>query len=225
MTSPVTSLIRVVIIDDEALIRTGFSYILNAAADIEVVATADGVGAIDVLDETHPDVVLLDIRMPGRDGLSVLREIRARGWDMTVAILTTFDSDDHIAAALEGGAAGFLVKDTDPRQLPQLVRTLHGGGVVFSPTVSRSVVAGYLRPEAGADTGLVDGLTEREKEILVHLGRGLSNAQIGSEMFLSPATVKAHISTILSKLGVEGRVSAALVAERAGLLREAGGAR
>jgi DNA-binding NarL/FixJ family response regulator len=144
---------------------------------------------------------------------------------MTVAILTTFDSDDHIAAALDGGAAGFLVKDTDPRQLPQLVRTLHGGGVVFSPTVSRAVVAGYLRPETGGDTRLVEGLTEREKEILVHLGRGLSNAQIGSEMFLSPATVKAHISTILSKLGVEGRVSAALIAERAGLLRETGGAR
>ncbi|MDF2664921.1 MAG: response regulator containing a CheY-like receiver domain and an DNA-binding domain [Microbacterium sp.] len=225
MAPTAASPIRVVIVDDEALIRTGFSYILNAAADIDVVATADGVGAIDVLDAARPDVVLLDIRMPGRDGLSVLREIRARGWDMTVAILTTFDSDDHIAAALDGGAAGFLVKDTDPRQLPQLVRTLHGGGVVFSPTVSRAVVAGYLRPETGGDTRLVEGLTEREKEILVHLGRGLSNAQIGSEMFLSPATVKAHISTILSKLGVEGRVSAALVAERAGLLRETGGAR
>lgn len=217
--------IRVVVVDDEALVRSGFSYILDAAPDIEVVATADGVEAMDVLEDARPDVVLLDIRMPGRDGLEVLREIRARGWAMTVAILTTFDSDDHIAAALEAGAAGFLVKDTDPRQLPQLVRTLHGGGVVFSPTVSRAVVAGYLRPEPGADERLVAELTDREKEILVHLGRGLSNIQIGSAMFLSPATVKAHISSILGKLGVDGRVSAALVAERAGLLRDAGGAR
>ncbi|KSU51734.1 response regulator transcription factor [Microbacterium enclense] len=223
MASPVAAPIRVVVVDDEALIRSGFRYILDAASDIEVVGTADGVDALDVLADARPDVVLLDIRMPGRDGLEVLREIRSRGWDMTVAILTTFDSDDHIAAALEAGAAGFLVKDTDPRQLPQLVRTLHGGGVVFSPTVSRAVVAGYLRPEAGADAGLVAALTDREKEILVHLGRGLSNIQIGAAMFLSPATVKAHISTILGKLGVEGRVSAALVAERAGLLRDGDG--
>jgi len=212
--------IRVAVIDDEALIRSGFSHILSAADDIEVVATADGVHAMETLAEARPDVVLLDIRMPGRNGLEVLRDIRRAGWDMTVAILTTFDSDDHIASALDAGAAGFLVKDTDPRQLPQLVRTLHGGGVVFSPTVSRAVVAGYLHPEPVADSHLVDALSARELEILVQLGRGLSNIQIGAAMFLSPATVKAHISTILGKLGVDGRVQAALVAERAGLLRD-----
>ncbi|MDZ5144808.1 MULTISPECIES: response regulator [Microbacterium] len=220
MASFASPIIRVAVIDDEALIRSGFSHILSAADDIEVVATADGVQAMEVLAEARPDVVLLDIRMPGRNGLEVLRDIRRAGWDMTVAILTTFDSDDHIASALDAGAAGFLVKDTDPRQLPQLVRTLHGGGVVFSPTVSRAVVAGYLRPEPAADTDLVDALSSREREILVQLGRGLSNIQIGAAMFLSPATVKAHISTILGKLGVEGRVQAALVAERAGLLRD-----
>lgn len=220
MASLAAPLIRVAVVDDEALIRSGFSHILSAADDIEVVATADGVQAMDVLAEARPDVVLLDIRMPGRNGLEVLRDIRRAGWDMTVAILTTFDSDDHIASALDAGAAGFLVKDTDPRQLPQLVRTLHGGGVVFSPTVSRAVVAGYLRPEPAADTHLVDALSAREREILVQLGRGLSNVQIGAAMFLSPATVKAHISTILGKLGVDGRVQAALVAERAGLLRD-----
>ncbi|MDR6689869.1 DNA-binding NarL/FixJ family response regulator [Microbacterium sp. 1154] len=220
MASLAAPLIRVAVVDDEALIRSGFSHILSAADDIEVVATADGVQAMEVLAEARPDVVLLDIRMPGRNGLEVLRDIRRAGWDMTVAILTTFDSDDHIASALDAGAAGFLVKDTDPRQLPQLVRTLHGGGVVFSPTVSRAVVAGYLRPEPAADTHLVDALSAREREILVQLGRGLSNIQIGAAMFLSPATVKAHISTILGKLGVDGRVQAALVAERAGLLRD-----
>ncbi|MDQ1176596.1 response regulator [Microbacterium sp. 20-116] len=220
MASIASPVIRVAVIDDEALIRSGFSHILSAADDIEVVATADGVQAMEVLAEARPDVVLLDIRMPGRNGLEVLRDIRRAGWNVTVAILTTFDSDDHIASALDAGAAGFLVKDTDPRQLPQLVRTLHGGGVVFSPTVSRAVVAGYLRPEPAADTHLVDALSSREREILVQLGRGLSNIQIGAEMFLSPATVKAHISTILGKLGVDGRVQAALVAERAGLLRD-----
>ncbi|WP_150953682.1 response regulator [Microbacterium testaceum] len=220
MASHASPLIRVAVIDDEALIRSGFSHILSAADDIEVVATADGVQAMEVLAEARPDVVLLDIRMPGRNGLEVLRDIRRAGWDMTVAILTTFDSDDHIASALDAGAAGFLVKDTDPRQLPQLVRTLHGGGVVFSPTVSRAVVAGYLRPEHAADTHLIEALSPREREILVQLGRGLSNIQIGAAMFLSPATVKAHISTILGKLGVDGRVQAALVAERAGLLRD-----
>lgn len=220
MASHASPLIRVAVIDDEALIRSGFSHILSAADDIEVVATADGVQAMEVLAEARPDVVLLDIRMPGRNGLEVLRDIRRAGWDMTVAILTTFDSDDHIASALDAGAAGFLVKDTDPRQLPQLVRTLHGGGVVFSPTVSRAVVAGYLRPEHAADTHLIKALSPREREILVQLGRGLSNIQIGAAMFLSPATVKAHISTILGKLGVDGRVQAALVAERAGLLRD-----
>ncbi|WAC70468.1 response regulator [Microbacterium sp. SL75] len=220
MASIASPVIRVAVIDDEALIRSGFSHILSAADDIEVVATADGVQAMEILAEARPDVVLLDIRMPGRNGLEVLRDIRRAGWNVTVAILTTFDSDDHIASALDAGAAGFLVKDTDPRQLPQLVRTLHGGGVVFSPTVSRAVVAGYLRPEPAADTHLVDALSSREREILVQLGRGLSNIQIGAEMFLSPATVKAHISTILGKLGVDGRVQAALVAERAGLLRD-----
>jgi len=220
MAPSASPLIRVAVIDDEALIRSGFSHILSAAADIEVVATADGIHAMEVLAEARPDVVLLDIRMPGRNGLEVLRDIRRAGWDMTVAILTTFDSDDHIASALDAGAAGFLVKDTDPRQLPQLVRTLHGGGVVFSPTVSRAVVAGYLRPEPAKDTHLVDALSPREREILVQLGRGLSNIQIGAAMFLSPATVKAHISTILGKLDVDGRVQAALVAERAGLLRD-----
>jgi len=220
MASTASPVIRVAVIDDEALIRSGFSHILSAAGDIEVVATADGVHALEVLAEARPDVVLLDIRMPGRNGLDVLRDIRSAGWDMTVAILTTFDSDDHIASALDAGAAGFLVKDTDPRQLPQLVRTLHGGGVVFSPTVSRAVVAGYLRPEPAADTHLIDALSPRERQILVQLGRGLSNIQIGAAMFLSPATVKAHISTILGKLDVDGRVQAALVAERAGLLRD-----
>ncbi len=146
MASTASPVIRVAVIDDEALIRSGFSHILSAAGDIEVVATADGVHAMEVLAEARPDVVLLDIRMPGRNGLDVLRDIRSAGWDMTVAILTTFDSDDHIASALDAGAAGFLVKDTDPRQLPQLVRTLHGGGVVFSPTVSRAVVAGICAP-------------------------------------------------------------------------------
>ena len=137
-------MIRVVVVDDEALVRSGFQLILNLAPDIEVVATADGRQALDVIAVHCPDVVLLDIRMPGMDGLSILEELRSAPQRPVVAVLTTFDSDEYIAAALRLGAAGFLLKDTDPEQLCHFVRTLHGGGVVLSPTVSSTVVDGYL---------------------------------------------------------------------------------
>jgi DNA-binding NarL/FixJ family response regulator len=218
---PDSAPIRLVIVDDEALIRSGFEYILGAAHDIKVVATTEGYNAVKVIEEHRPDVVLLDIRMPGRSGLDVLTDLRRRGSTTTVAMLTTFGSDKHVAAALAAGAAGFFLKDTDPEQLPQLVRTLHGGGVVFSPAVSRTVIAGYLRPKAPDDVRLVGKLTDRERTILIRLATGASNAEIAQQLYLSPATVKAHISTILRKLDVEGRVAAALVAERAGLLRVA----
>jgi DNA-binding NarL/FixJ family response regulator len=218
---PAADPIRLVIVDDEALIRSGFEYILGAAQDIKVVATADGYDAVETIESHRPDVVLLDIRMPGRSGLDVLTDLRRRGNPATVAMLTTFGSDKHVAAALAAGAAGFFLKDTDPEQLPQLVRTLHGGGVVFSPAVSRTVIAGYLRPKAPDDVRLVEKLSDRERTILIRLATGASNAEIGQQLFLSPATVKAHISAILRKLEVDGRVAAALVAERAGLLRGA----
>jgi DNA-binding NarL/FixJ family response regulator len=214
-------MIRVVVVDDEVLVRGGFQLILNLAPDIDVVATADGPRALDVIALHHPDVVLLDIRMPGKDGLSILHELRAAPERPVVAMLTTFDSDEYIATALRNGAAGFLLKDTDPEQLPQLVRTLHGGGVVLSPTVSSTVVDRYL--SAGADQAgrdLVGLLTHREREVLVLLADGLSNAEIGGRLFLSVGTVKDHVSAILAKFDVGTRVQASLLAQRAGLLHD-----
>ena len=214
-------MIRVVVVDDEVLVRGGFQLILNLAPDIDVVATADGPRALDVIALHHPDVVLLDIRMPGKDGLSILHDLRAAPERPVVAMLTTFDSDEYIATALRNGAAGFLLKDTDPEQLPQLVRTLHGGGVVLSPTVSSTVVDRYL--SAGADQAgrdLVGLLTHREREVLVLLADGLSNAEIGGRLFLSVGTVKDHVSAILAKFDVGTRVQASLLAQRAGLLHD-----
>lgn len=212
--------IRVAIVDDEALVRTGFTHILNAAHDIEVVASADGLSAVEMIDEKRPDVVLLDVRMPGRNGLEVLSGIRREQGRPVVAMLTTFDSDEYIATALGRGASGFLVKDTDPAQLPQMVRTLFGGGVVLSPTVSRSVIAGFLDRESGAEAGMedLDTLTKREREVLVLLAGGKTNTEIAEELFFSVGTVKSHVSSILSKLGVKSRVEAALIADRARLL-------
>jgi len=212
-------MIRVVVVDDEALVRAGFQLILNLAPDIEVVATADGPQALEVIAVHHPDVVLLDIRMPGKDGLSILEELRSAPQRPVVAVLTTFDSDEYIAAALRLGAAGFLLKDTDPEQLCHFVRTLHGGGVVLSPTVSGTVVDGYLG--GGADQAgqiLVGTLSDREREVLVLMADGLSNTEIAGRLFVSVGTVKDHVSAILAKLEVGSRVQAALLAQRTGLL-------
>ena len=212
-------MIRVVVVDDEALVRGGFELILNLAPDIEVVATADGPRALEAIAMHRPDVLLLDIRMPGMDGLSILEKLRSAPHRPVVAVLTTFDSDEYIAAALRLGAAGFLLKDTDPEQLCHFVRALYGGGVVLSPTVSCTVVDGYLG--GGADQAgqvLVGTLSDREREVLVLMADGLSNAEIGGRMYLSVGTVKDHVSAILGKFHVENRVQASLLAQRAGLL-------
>lgn len=214
-------MIRVVVVDDEALIRSGFELILRAAGDIDVVATATGTDAVREIGLHRPDVVLLDIRMPDVDGLTILRQVRDMADPPVVAMLTTFDADEYIAAALRSGAAGFLLKDTDPEQLAQLVRTLASGGVVLSPKVTRAVVDGYLDAGAGSDAAdRVARLTDRERAVLVLVSAGLSNADIGARVHLSVGTVKDHVSAILTKLRVGSRVQAALLAQRAGLLRD-----
>lgn len=214
-------MIRVVVVDDEALVRSGFELILNASDGIRVVATAAGAQAADVIRREHPDVVLLDIRMPDVDGLTVLREIQTLPEPPTVAMLTTFDTDEYILTALRSGAAGFLLKDTEPEQLAQLVRTLAAGGVVMSPKASRALLRGH--PGAGgapqdAEAARVRLLSDRERDVLVLIAEGLSNADIGARIHLSAGTVKDHVSSILTKLRVSSRVQAALLAERAGLL-------
>jgi len=211
--------IRVVVVDDEALIRTGFTYILNTADDIEVVAAVTGGQAVRTVRELRPEVVLLDIRMPDVDGLAVLADLRRIPDPPVVAMLTTFNMDEYVATALDSGAAGFLLKDTDPEQLPYLVRALTDGGVVLSSKVTRTVVDGYLaggRRDAAAR--IVEQLTERERRVLILIAAGLSNTDIGSRMHLSTGTVKDHVSALLAKLEVSTRVQAALLAERAGLL-------
>lgn len=209
--------IRVVIVDDEALVRSGFRLILSAADDIEVADAIDGLEAMNSIRSAKPDVVLLDIRMPGRNGLDILAEIREMSSPPVVAILTTFDSDEYISQALGAGAAGFLVKDTDPEQLPTLIRSLAAGGIVLSPQVSRTVIDGYLGAGVRASSSLISALTERERLVLASVATGRSNAEIGAALHLSVGTIKDHVSAILSKLGVGTRLQAALVAERAGL--------
>ncbi|MFJ3622164.1 response regulator [Streptomyces iakyrus] len=208
------------VVDNEALVRSGFRLILSSAADIEVVATTTGAEAVDTVRREQPDVVLLDIRMPDVDGLTVLRRLHALPKPPVVAMLTTFDADEYVLTALRSGAAGFLLKDTEPDHLAQLVRTLAAGGVVMSPKASRAVWQSHPGAAAADDeeAGRVGGLSEREREVLVLIAQGLSNAEIGGRIHLSAGTVKDHVSAILTKLGVGSRVRAALLAQRAGLL-------
>jgi DNA-binding NarL/FixJ family response regulator len=213
--------IRVVVVDDEALVRSGFRLILNAAPDIEVVAATVGGNALDAVLEHRPDVVLVDIRMPDVDGLTVLSRLRDLSDPPAVAMLTTFDADEYVLKALNLGAAGFLLKDTEPEHLAQLVRTLAMGGVVMSPKASRTLLRSLPRTEevAGDPAGTrVERLTDRERDVLVLLAEGLSNAEIGVRLHLGTGTVKDHVSALLTKLRVSGRVQAALLAQRAGLL-------
>ncbi|MEU7059247.1 response regulator transcription factor [Streptomyces sp. NPDC046197] len=213
-------MIRVLVVDDEALIRTGFQHILDTAQDIEVVAAVPGGEAVQTAQTTCPDVVLLDIRMPDVDGLTVLTRLRQLPHPPIVAMLTTFDMDDYVETALRSGAAGFLLKDTDPEELPFLVRTLADGGTVLSSKVTRTIVNRYLNAGARDPAGRsLDQLTDRERDVLVLIAGGLSNADIGARMHLSTGTVKDHVSAILTKLQVGSRVQAALLAERAGLLK------
>ncbi|WP_327660520.1 MULTISPECIES: response regulator transcription factor [unclassified Streptomyces] len=214
-------MIRVLVVDDEALVRTGFTHILNAADDIDVVAAVSGGQAVGTVRKLGPDVVLLDIRMPDVDGLTVLAELRRLPDPPVIAVLTTFDADEYVEAALRSGAAGFLLKDTDPEQLPHLIRTLADGGVVLSSQVTRAVVNRFLHQGGREPTAsrLVERLTDRERGVLVLMAEGLANADIGVRLHLSVGTIKGHVSSVLEKLEVDSRVQAALLAERAGVLR------
>ncbi|MGW2958934.1 response regulator [Streptomyces sp. NPDC001220] len=216
-------MIRVLVVDDEALIRTGFTHILETAEDIEVVAAVPGGQAVQAVRELCPDVVLLDIRMPDVDGLTILADLRRMPEPPVVAILTTFDTDEYVATALRSGAAGFLLKDTDPEQLPYLVRTLAEEGTVLSSKVTRLVVGGYLDNNGREPTAvrLTARLTERERAVLVLMAEGLANNEIGERLHLSTGTIKGHVTNVLGKLRVSSRVQAALIAERAGLLTHA----
>ena len=214
-------MIKVLLADDEDLVRSGLRTILSSADDIEVVAeTDDGLFVADLARQHRPNVVLLDIRMRTADGLSALRRLRALPDPPAVAMLTTFDVDEYVQEALRIGANGFLLKDTEPDQLIKAVRDLVRGGAVLDPKVAARVLSTVADGERAAEPArrLLAALSEREREVVTLIGQGLSNAEIGSELHLSEATVKGYVSAVLGKIGAVNRVQAALVAYRGGLI-------
>jgi DNA-binding NarL/FixJ family response regulator len=213
--------IKVLLADDEDLVRSGLRTILSSADDIEVVAECDdGVYVADLARQHRPAVVLLDIRMRTADGLSALRRLRALPDPPSVAMLTTFDVDEYVQEALRIGANGFLLKDTEPEQLIKAVRDLARGGAVLDPKVAARVLSAVADGERAAEPArrLLASLSDREREVVTLIGQGLSNAEIGSELHLSEATVKGYVSAVLGKIGAVNRVQAALVAYRGGLI-------
>ncbi len=216
---------RLLIVDDEALVRAGLKMILESDQDLEVVAEAgDGADAAAMVVKHRPDVVLMDIRMPRLDGLAATREVQALPDPPKVVVLTTFDLDDYVFRALQAGASGFLLKDTPPRELVQAVKVVANGDAMLSPAVTRRLI-GHFAADSRSDRQRlarerITALTDREREVLGAVGRGLSNADIGKTLFMSEATVKAHVSRVLVKLDATNRVQVAILAHDAGLLDE-----
>jgi DNA-binding NarL/FixJ family response regulator len=214
---------RLLIVDDDALVRAGLTMILQSADDLEVVGeAADGSEVPDAVAKHHPDVVLMDIRMPTIDGLAATAALQRLANPPKVVVLTTFDLDDFVFRALQAGAAGFLLKDTPPRELIQAIRVVASGEAILSPTVTRKLISHYAAdPRAErkkAALQRLSSLTPRELEAIRAVGRGLSNAEIAKELFLSEATVKTHVSRLLVKLEVANRVQVAILAHEGGLL-------
>jgi DNA-binding NarL/FixJ family response regulator len=213
-------MIRVLLVDDEELVRFGLRMILESASDVEVVGeAADGGGAVEQVRRHRPDVVLMDIRMPAMDGLTATREITALPDPPRIIMLTTFELDEYVHAALENGAVGFLLKDTPPRDLVQAVHTVAEGNAMLAPTVTRRLIAEFAArgsPRAVAARKRLETLTKREREVVTAVAQGLSNAEIGQRLFMSEATVKAHVSRVLAKLGMDNRVQSAILVHDAG---------
>jgi DNA-binding NarL/FixJ family response regulator len=218
--------IRVAIVDDQALMRDGFTMILDAQPDIEVVGdAADGRLGLELCQRTRPDVVLMDIRMPVLDGIDATRLIVADDNCHTrVLVLTTFDLDEYVYAAMRAGASGYLLKDSPASELVSAVRVIAAGEALLSPSVTRRLIETFARqPEPVAQTvALPTDLTEREREALVLLAHGLSNREIATAMFIGEATAKTHISRLLTKLGVRDRVQAVVFAYEAGIVSPGG---
>lgn len=211
--------VRVVIADDQHLIRAGLRMILAAEDDIDVVGeAADGAGAIAVCAAERPDVVLMDVRMPGIDGIEATRAITAEPDAPRVLVLTTFDLDDVVYDALRAGASGFLLKDAPEERLTTAIRVVAEGGSLFAPSVTRRLIEEFSRRGARQQAPALDVLTDRETEVLRHVARGLSNAEIATELFVSENTVKTHVARLLMKLGLRDRVQAVVLAYESGLV-------
>ncbi|MFD1054207.1 response regulator transcription factor [Terrabacter terrigena] len=212
------------LVDDQALVRAGFRMVLDAEPDIDVIAEcADGQAALDALPGRDVDVVLMDIRMPRLDGIEATRRIVARGEVPKVLVLTTFDLDEYVYAALRAGAAGFLLKDAGPAELLAAIRAVHTGDAVVAPGPTRRLLDRFLpvlaTPARPTGAERLDLLTEREREVLEAVGRGLNNTEIAAAFFVAEATVKTHIGRILSKLGLRDRVQMVVLAYETGLVR------
>jgi DNA-binding NarL/FixJ family response regulator len=226
------SRVRVLIADDQALVRAGFRMILEAQPDLEVIGeAADGETAVRLAVRGRPDVILMDIRMPGLDGLEATRRLMATDGQSgpaprpRIVILTTFDLDEYVYAALQAGACGFLLKDVSPEHLVGAVRTVAAGDALLTPSITRRLVERFARPavatSVGADPDL-DGLaslTSRETEVLGLLARGMSNAEIAGALVVSEATIKSHVAAILAKLGLHNRAQAVVIAYESGVVR------
>ena len=226
MVSPV----RVLLVDDDALVRAGLRMILSSADDVDIVGEAeDGAAAVDAVARHRPDIVLMDIRMPGMDGIAATREVRTLTDPPQVIVLTTFNADDYVLRALRAGAGGFLLKDTPPTEILDAIRLVHAGEAMLSPAVTRTLLGHIAEPgpAAAGDTAARERreqaltrlatLTEREHEVALAVGRGESNAEIAGALYMSEATVKAHVSRLLAKLGAANRVQVAIVVHEAGL--------
>ena len=213
--------IRIVVADDQALMRGGFRMILDAEADLEVVGEAiDGADAVRAFDRLRPDVVVMDVRMPTMDGIEATRRIASRDPSAKVLILTTFDLDEYVYDALRAGASGFLLKDRPPEELVAAVRIVASGDALLAPSVTRRLIAEFAaRPERPAAPPGLDELTDREREVLVLMAEGATNAEIATRLFVAETTVKTHVGHVLRKLGLRDRAQAVVVAYESGLVR------
>jgi DNA-binding NarL/FixJ family response regulator len=216
-------MIRVVLADDHDLVRAGFRVMLEAEDDIRVVAeAANGAEAVEAVRRARPDLVLMDIRMPGLDGIEATRQIVGAQLGARVLVVTTFDLDEYVFAALRAGASGFMLKESQPEELAHAVRTIAAGDALLAPRVTRRLVEHFVaRPRSHPDPHLterIESLTPREREVLTLIARGMSNAEIGASIFLSEATVKSHVTRMLEKLGLRSRTQAVVAAYESGLV-------
>ena len=214
--------IRVGIVDDQQLVRAGFSLVINSQPDMEVVIEAgDGVQALRAVGSYECDVILMDVRMPNMDGLEATARITERGELPKVIILTTFDLDEYVIQAIKAGASGFLLKDAPPEEMLAAIRTVQGGDAVIAPSSTKRLIGHFahlLPDEQKAHPDILTGLTEREREGLVLMAKGMSNTEIATELFVAEATVKTHVGRILAKLGARDRVQAVVTAYETGLV-------
>ena len=231
MTAPTDGPVRLFLVDDQELVRAGFRMVLDAQTDMTVVGEAgDGLAALDAIGATRPDVVLMDIRMPRLDGVETTRRLQERGDAAKVVVLTTFDLDEYVFAALRAGASGFLLKDAGPAELLAAIRAVHAGDAAMAPSTTRRMLERFVPqlPDADAErdraaqrrtaAARLEPLTDREREVLEAVGRGLTNSEIAAELFLAEATVKTHIGRVLHKLALRDRVQMVITAYETGLV-------